>query len=224
MPPKRPFLLYLRSRLNLRLSLAAAALLVLAVVFLRKSSFLPALAIVIVYLAVSGLLYFSRVGARQVVAEEDEDQAAKAKARIDAAAALRERIAVLRVGDDRVAGALEYFLQESGAYLEECRRRGTWSPVANDRIDRVLTICQVWISERDEAATARRYEQPAGDAAGATGAAGAAASAVPADPVPGLVADIRECAGTVRARITEDLLGGSDQERLAIAKELDKDT
>jgi hypothetical protein len=214
MPPKRPFLLYLRSRLNLRLSLAAAALLILAIAFLRKSSFLPALAIVIVYLAVSGLLYFSRVGARQVVAEEDEDQAAKVKARIDAASALRERIAVLRVGDERVAAALEYFLQESGAYIEECRRRGTWSPVANDRIDRVLTICQVWMSERDEAATARRYDQPA---LGADGAA-------PADPVPGLVADIRECAGTVRARITEDLLGGSDQERLAIAKELDKDT
>jgi hypothetical protein len=212
MPPKRPFLLYLRSRLNLRLSLAAAGLLILTIALLRRNAFLPSLAVVIGYVTVSGLLYFSRAGARQVVAEEDEDQDARVKLKIDAVAATRERIAVLRVGDERVASALEFFLQESGAYIEECRRQRTYSPVANERVQRVLTICQVWLGERDEAATARRYDQAA------------PGGVAPADAAPALAADIKECAATVRARITEDLLGTSDAERLAITKELDRNT
>jgi hypothetical protein len=209
MPITRPFFLYLRSRLNIGLSVAAGCLLVLAVALLRPHAFLPALLVVVGYAAVTGLLFFSRAGAREVVAERDEDSAARTKAKIDAVAAVRERISVLRVGDEQVALAIELFLQESGAYLDECRRLSTYSPLANERVDRVLEICQVFLGERDQNATARRYE------AGAP-------SAQPADTAASLAKDIRECASFVRARITEDLLGTSGSDRLAIMKELEE--
>jgi hypothetical protein len=207
MPITRPFFLYLRSRLNLGVSVAAGCLFVLALVFFRPHAFLPALLIVLAYAAVTGLLFFSRTGAREVVAESDQESAARIKAKIDAMAAIRERIAVLRIGDEKVALAVEFFLQESGAYLDECRRLSTYSPLANDRVDRVLEICQVFLNERDQDATARRYE---------------AGTAKPADTAESLAKDIRECAAFVRARITEDLLGTSGSDRLAIMKELEE--
>jgi hypothetical protein len=213
MPITRPFFLYLRSRLNLGVSVAAGCLFVLALVFLRPHAFLPALLIVVAYAAVTGLLFFSRAGAREVVAESDEESAARTKAKIDAVAAVRERIAVLRIGDEKVALAIELFLQESGAYLDECRRLCTYSPLANDRVDRVLEICQVFLDERDQDATTRRYE---------TGTGSVTPVAKPPEYAASLAKDIRDCAAFVRARITEDLLGTSGGDRLAIMKELEE--
>ncbi len=206
MPDRRPFLLYLRSRLNLGVSIAAACLAILSIAFLRPHALLPTLAIVLLYGVVTGLLFFSRAGAREVVAERDEDLAAKVKAKIDAVSALRERIAVLRLGEERIARAIELFLQESGAYLDKCRELGSYSPEANDRVQRVLDICQAYLGERDESSTARRYDL----------------AAPRADTVAAVAGDITECAQVIRARVTEDLLGTSDRERLSIMKELEK--
>jgi len=207
MPPQRPFLLYLRSRLHRGVSIAAGCLLLLDVAFLRPHVFLAGAIVILGYAAVTALLFFSRAGVRQVATEIDQDMTSHARQKIDAVAAVRQQVAVLRIGDEQVAGAVEYFLQESGAYLEECRRLSTYSPVANDRISRVLDICQVFLDERDQGATARRYQ---------TGAA-------PAPDTPAsLAAEIRECATVIRARITEDLQGTSGSDRLKIVKELEE--
>ena len=119
---------------------------------------------------------------------------------------LRERISVLRLGNEQMARALELFLQESGSYLEKCRELGAYSPLANERIERVLDICQVFLGEKDEEATGRRYGLP-GTPEGA--------------PAESLAKDIMDCAGVIRQRVTEDLLGTSVKERLQIMKELD---
>lgn len=208
MPITRPFLLYLRSRLNLGVSIGAACLVLLSFAFLRPHAFIPVLAIVVAYAVITGILFFSRTGAREIVEESEENLAAKVRAKIDAVAATRERISVLRIGDERMARAMELFLLESGTYLEKCRELSTYSPVANERIQRVLEICQVYLGEKDESSTARRYQ--AGGPAG--------------DPAEGFAQDIKECAEVVRARITEDLLGTSGRDRLSIMKELEKDT
>jgi hypothetical protein len=211
MPVKNPFLLYLRSRLNTVLSIGAAALVVLSLVLLRPYALVPIVVILLAYAALTGALFFSRTGAREVVAESEEDRRARTRQRIDASAGTRERIAVLRIGDDRVARAIEYFLQESGSYLEKCRELSSYSPLASERIERVLEICQVFLGERDEAATARRYEP-------VTGAPPATAAG---DPGEQCARDITECARVIREKTTEDLLGLSGEERLAIMKELE---
>jgi hypothetical protein len=220
MPVRNPLLLYLRSRLNSVLSAVAASLIVLSLLFLRPYALVPAAVILLAYLALTGALFFSRRGAREVVAESEEDRQKKIAQKIGASAATRERIAVLRIGDERMAKAIEYFLQESGSYLEKCRELSSYSPLANERIERVLEICQVFLGERDEAATARRYEVrverdiPAHEVPGVSGAPAA-------DPGEQFARDITECARVIKERTTEDLLGLSGEERLAIMKELE---
>jgi hypothetical protein len=217
MPVKSPFLLYLRSRLNSVLSMTAASLVVLSLLFLRPYALVPIAAILLAYLALTGAFFFSRRGAREVVAESEEDRQKKIARKIDASTVTRERIAVLRIGDERMARAIEYFLQESGSYLEKCRELSSYSPLANERIERVLEICQVFLGERDEAATARRYDVRVERGIPAHGAAESPA----ADPGEQFARDITECARVIKERTTEDLLGVSGEEHLAIMKELE---
>jgi hypothetical protein len=209
MPVQRPFLLYLRSRLNLSLSAGGALLIILAIVFLRPWIGVPILVILLAWAGLTVGLFFSRRGAREVVAESDEDRRKMILAKIAHYAEVRQRISVLRLGDDRMAKAIEYFLQESGAYLEKARELALFSPMANDRIDRVLDICQVSLGERDENATEKRY----GTDGGAPGQP---------DTTAQRAAEIMECGSVIRERVTEDLLGISGGEKLAIMKELEE--
>ncbi|HVP20200.1 MAG TPA: hypothetical protein VMU36_14530 [Spirochaetia bacterium] len=217
MPPKNPFLLYLRSRLSRSLSIAAGILVVLALAFLRERSVVPILVILLAYAAVTFAVFFSRRGVAEIVKESEEDREAKVRARIARVAQVRERIAVLRLGDERIRKAVEYFLQESGSYLEKCRELTQYSPVANERIERVLEICQVFLGERDEESTGRRYGVPSSaDAPGAGTTEGRAEAE-------GFAHDIMECARIIKEKTVDDLLGVSDAERLTIAKELEED-
>jgi len=204
MPVKRPFLLYLRSRLNLWVAGAGALLIVVSLVALRGYALLPVLGVLVAYAVATFAIFFSKRGAREIVAESDEDREKRTRQKIESYAEIRESLAVMRLGDERVAKAMELFLQESGSYLEKCRALGSYSPVANDRIERVRDICQTFLDERDEASTARRYGGDGGT-----------------DPAERLAAEIVSCANVIRERVTEDLLGQTGEERLAIMKELE---
>ncbi|MGO9308178.1 MAG: hypothetical protein ACLQDL_04045 [Spirochaetia bacterium] len=207
MPPQRSFLLYLRSRFHLALALPAAGLVVLSAAFLRGHALAPNIVILAAYVVLAGGLFFTRRGAREVVAKEDEDRQKQIRQKISRYEEIRQGISVLRLGSDEMTRAVELFLQESGSYLEKCRELSLYSPIANERIERVLEICQVYLGERDETATGRRYGLP---------------GTPEAAPVEGLSKEIVECAGVIRQRVTEDLLGTSGKERLHIMKELDK--
>ncbi|MGA2762011.1 MAG: hypothetical protein ABSG17_01460 [Spirochaetia bacterium] len=209
MPPKNPFSLYLRSRLSLTLALGAAFLAALAVAFLRAHSLAPVIVVIIVYAGVTTAVFFSRRGAREIVRESEQDRLARTRARIAGVERVRERISVLRLGNEPLARAVEYFLQESGSYLQKCRELSSYSPLANERIERVLEICQVFLGERDEESTGRRYGVPGGSGAASDEAA------------EGFARDIMDCARVIRERTVEDLLGVSDGERLSISKELE---
>jgi len=212
MPARNPFLLFLRSRLSAALAIAGAALVILLLLFLPGRSLLPVLCVVAAYAVLTGVLFFSRRGAREIVRESEQDQQAKNRRKIASLVELRQRISVLRLGNERISNAIQYFLQESGAYLEKCRELARYSPVANDRMERVLEICQVFLGERDEEATGRRYGVPG------------SADAAPAETAEGFARDIQDCARVIKERTVEDLLGGSDAERLEITKELEEDT
>jgi hypothetical protein len=207
MPIQRPFLLYLRSRFHLVLALSAAGLVVLSLLFLRPYALLPIVLVAVLYVVLAGALFFTRRGAREVVAESEEDRLKAIGQKIARYEELRQRISVLRLGSDDMARAIELFLQESASYLQKCRELSVYSPVANERIERVLEICQVFLGERDETATGRRYGLP-----GTPDAA----------PEASFARDIVDCAEVIRDRVTEDLLGTSGKDRLEIMKELDK--
>lgn len=207
MAVKKPFLLYLRSRLNITVLVVSLAALAAGLALFRGNA-LPVLgAVAVLYAAVSALLFLSRRGAGVVVAEADRDRAAADRKKIEEAAAVRQRIAVLRFGDDDLRLAVENFLLVSGQYLDKARAAGAWSPRAHERIRQVLEICQVWLAESDESSTEKRYGTPDGDEN--------------ADVHGRSIAAIRECAAAIRKDTLNDLAGLDGTEQLGIIEEME---
>jgi Ca2+/Na+ antiporter len=207
MAVQRPFLLYLRSRLNVAVAVASLAVLVAGLVLLRGRLLAVIGVAVALYAAVTVLLFFSRRGATAVVAEADADRASSIRRRLDEAAALRQRIAVLRLGDEELRRAVENFLLASGQYLEKARATGSWSPQANDRIRQVLEICQIYLGEKDESSTEKRYGTADGDE--------------DADVRGRSIAAVRECAAAIRQHSLDDLGSLDGTEQLGLIEEME---
>ncbi len=203
---KSPLLLYVRSRLNIVLAISCAALAGAALLFGGWGK-VAALGLAAAYLLATSLILFSRRGAREIVAESEEDRLKAVHEKIDAHRTIRDRVAVLRIRDEEVRKAVEYFLLVSGSYLEKCRELATYSPEANERIARVLEICQVFLGEMDESSTEKRYGQGSVDGA--------------LDLARKPAASILECATTIKEKTVEDLLGATGAEKLAIMEELE---
>ena len=210
MPVKKPFLLYLRSRLNITVSIVAGAAFLVFLLFFGAWGKIAAVAVLAVYLIATALLFFSRKGASEVVAESEEDRLKAIRAKIDGYSGIRDRIAVLRIGDEGMRAAVEHFLLISGDYIQKCRQLASYSPQANERIERALEVCQVFLGEMDESSTERRY-----------GTAARGADETPEDFAARSVEAIGECAAVIKDRAVRDLEGLSGAERLAIMKELE---
>ena len=210
MPVKKPFLLYLRSRLNIVIAGVAAAAFLALLLFFGPWGKIAAPGVLAVYALSTLLVFFSRRGASEVVAESEEDRLKGIGAKVDRYAAIRDRIAVLRIGEQSMREAVEYFLLVSGEYIQKCRELSSYSPEGNERIERALEICQVFLGELDESATGRRYGTV--PKAGDESAESFAARSVEA---------MRECATVIKDRAVRDLEGLSGAERLAIMKELE---
>jgi hypothetical protein len=205
MAVKNPFLLYLRSRLNVTVAVASLAILVAGLVFVRGQA-VPVLGgVVTLYAALTAILFFSRRGAAAVVAEAEEDRAASVRARLDEAAGIRGRLAVLRLGDEELRLAVENLLLVSGQYLEKARGTGSWSPHANERIRQALEVCQAYLGEADESSTEKRYGTHDGDE--------------DADVRGRSIAAIRECAAAIRKHTLNDLDGLDGTEQIGIIEE-----
>jgi hypothetical protein len=207
MAVKNPFLLYLRSRLNVIVAVASLALAVAGLAFFRGRAIAAIGGAAVLYALVTAILFFSRRGAAEVVAEADEDRAASIRKKIDEAAAIRSRLAVLRLGDEELRLAVENLLLVSGQYLERARASGTWSPHANDRIRQALEVCQIYLGEKDESSTEKRYGTADGDEA--------------ADVRGRSIAAIRGCAAAIRTHTLNDLAGLDGTERLGIIEEME---
>lgn len=203
----KPFFLYLRSRLNATVAVASLAVLAAGLLFFRGRGLLVVGGTATLYVLVTALLFFSRRGAVTVVAEADEDRAAANRRKLDEAAAARNRIAVLRLGDEELRLAVENLLLVSGQYLEKARGSGTWSPQANDRIRQALEVCQIYLGEKDESSTEKRYGTPDGDE--------------DADVRGRSIAAIRECAAAIRRHTLNDLVGLDGTEQLGIIEEME---
>lgn len=207
---KKPFLLYLRSRLNITVSIVAAAALLMFLLFFGPWGKVASLAVLFVYLIATALLFFSRKGASEVVAESEEDRLKAIRAKIDGYSRIRDRIAVLRIGDEGMRKAVEHFLLVSGDYIQKCRALSSYSPQANERVERALEICQVFLGEMDESSTERRY-----------GTAARGVDETPEDFAARSIEAMGECAAVIKDRAVRDLEGLSGAERLAIMKELE---
>lgn len=148
--------LYARSRLGIgvaavcALGAAAAALAGLPVPAAAAAAALG-------YGGLSAALIGSGRGVKSIVEEKDRDRTADVSTRIEEASSLRARISRLRIADAEVSEAVGRFLYASGAYLEACRKRGTWAPAANAGIGTVLEALGDYLSELDERAAEKHF-------------------------------------------------------------------
>ncbi len=200
---------YLRSKLNILLSVLFGAALIITALLLRGlPRLLVPLACAAAYLTTGAVMLFSGHGAREIVNVRDEDRSRRIIRTIKHYSEVREHISYLRLGDRDIRKAVEYFLLVSGTYLEKCRELSTYSPQANSGIDEALTVCQLYLEELDESSTEKRY------------------SIEDKDEFTGFkqktLEHIMSLARTIKEKTTEDLEGLSRQDRFNVMEELNK--
>jgi hypothetical protein len=205
MAAKNPFLLYLRSRLNGVVAIACGALFLVGLVFFRGNPAAVAGGAAVLYGAATAILFFSRRGAAAVVAETEQDMRAANLARLAETAKLRDRLAVMRIGDEGVRQAVELVLLVSGQYLERARELASWSPRASDQVRQALEICQAFLGELDESSTERRYGTADGDEG--------------AEVRGRTIEALKACAGAIRSHGLADLGGLDGTEAIAVIEE-----
>jgi hypothetical protein len=212
MKTDHPIMLYLRSRLNRALLICAIAVGLGGAVFLGPMGrLLVPLAAIVGYLGATVGILQSRRGASAILEEGDEDRTKAAVAAIRASEAERERIAVLRIADQGVRKAVEFFLQVSGEYLEACRRLSTYSPQGSDRIRDVLALLQIYLERLDGASTDEEYALQEKGAVQSSRAGNAQET----------VSRIREAAAFIRERMASDLAVLAAQDRLELMDEME---
>lgn len=146
-------------------------------------------------------------GPRQALAAQ-EAQAGRARAgRLAQAAAIRERIAALRIPDGQVGDAARLVVLAAGEYIDACRREDSDDPLADAAIGEALEVVGLFLKEKDEAATERRFGL--GDA----------------DPFPDaegrVAASLREKAATLRERRIQIDGGLPPAARMAVREEIE---
>jgi hypothetical protein len=198
---------YLRSKTNIVVTLLFAAAVITSALLLEGvlRIFIPAGCLLLYFMA-SGLIIFSRRGAREIVSVRDDDYNHKIIKTIDKYSEVRERISFLRLGDEEVKKAVEYFLLISGTYLEKCNELKTYSPAANNAIEEAETVLNLYLGELDEASSEKRYEIADKDDF--------------KDYKEKTLGELKALAQTVKQRIKEDLVGLSRRDQFKIMEEL----
>ncbi len=100
---------------------------------------------------------FSGLGAKAATAARQALTDKTTTERLAAARAVREKLARLRLNPGLVADALHLVLLTSGEYLEACVREKKHDPLASEALNDALDLLNIYLKEKDEAATERRF-------------------------------------------------------------------
>jgi hypothetical protein len=165
--------------------------------------------IFILYITTTFFILFSKRGAKEILNEQEEDRVKKISKVITRYREMRDRIAFLRVGDNEVRKAVEYFLLVSGNYFNKCRERVSYSPEANRKIEQVLELCQIYLEEYDERLTEKRYGVKDKDHFDSYKKR--------------TITAIQDAADDIKKKIENDLSDLSREEKLEIIEEMDTD-
>jgi len=99
---------------------------------------MPALIALPLFMVVSGgelvALLSSKSGAKAILAEQDRERIERDTEKIAHAAALRKRLALLRVDDSALKTAIDRIVLTSGLYLDACAKGGVRDPFVEDAL------------------------------------------------------------------------------------------
>lgn len=207
MNKKSPILLYGRSTLNIILSLATVLLIVGSTLFSHGvcKVVLP-LGFFLLYIGTTIGILLSKKGAKEILVEREEDRVQKVNKIITQYREMRDRISFLRIGDDDIRKAIEYFLLVSGNYFNKCRECISYSPEANRKVEEILELCQIYLEEYDELLTEEKYDANDKDQFN--------------QYKERIIKAIREAAEVIKVKIKNDFSGLTREEKLEIIEQM----
>jgi hypothetical protein len=157
MAEKDPLNLYMRSPLNMTFIIAIFTAIVIGAVLNPQSLVFIIPGSIFVYLISTFIILRSKIGAGQVISEQDQDRTSSLDQKLKEAADYRDKISFIRLGQGPVNNSRQLFLVTAGAYLELCRDKKIWSPEAHDAIESALELIQVYLESKDQNSISEHY-------------------------------------------------------------------
>ena len=156
MPPQDYLKWYARSPLGIGSCFAG-----LAVALASGVAGLPAglvLAAGSAIVALTGIVaLFSGLGPRSAIAAMEASMAREKAEKLARAEAVREKLGRMRIGEGKAAEAIHLVVLAAGEYLEACKRESADDPLADAALDEALDIVDIFLKEKDETATEKRF-------------------------------------------------------------------
>ena len=210
MKDRNPIFLYFKSNLNLVILLVSAVLILNVLIFgIGILRFVLSIGFLILYLVVSAIIFFTRSGAKEIVHEKEKDRITKVKEKLIFYKQIRDRIAFLRINDQDVKQAIDYFLIVSGDYIGKCGELCTYSPQANIRMEEVLDLIQIYLEKLDQSALSERFNVEEKEFK---------------DYKERTISAVKEAASFIKAKLQDEIIGLTPEERTEIIEELNKET
>ncbi len=147
--------LFIRS--NTHIALAAVSLVGAVVLGFITAGILAPIFVIIGYVGTSTILFFSRLGAKEIVREQEEIFDEGAMREIEVTATLRRRLSVLRIDDPEVAKAIGRISLISGRLIEEEQAQKKYVPQVKGALEEATGVCTAYLDELDAESTSRRY-------------------------------------------------------------------
>lgn len=119
--------------------------------------------------ALTGIVaLLSGLGPRSAVAAMDAAGAREKAKKLAMAEEAREKLGRMRIGEGKAAEAVRLVVLASGEYLDACKREAADDPLADAALSEALDIVDIFLKEKDETATEKRFglkdEDPFADA------------------------------------------------------------
>lgn len=110
--------------------------------------------------AVVGLIaLFSGLGPKAALAAQDSALARERARKLLLAEESREKLVRMRIPEGRAAEAVALVALAGGEYLDACKREGTDDPIADAALAEAVEIVDIFLKEKNEAATEKRFGQ-----------------------------------------------------------------
>ena len=118
---------------------------------------LAALAGSAIVVAVGLVALVSGSGPKSAIAALEAAEARERDGKLRLAGEAREKLARLRLGEGEAAAAVGLVVLAAGEYLEACKRESRQDPLAEAALEESLAIVNIFLKEKDEAATEKRF-------------------------------------------------------------------
>lgn len=141
------------------ISLLGINILIALTVMLTTS--VPVLVVLSLFVVISGgemaALLTSKSGAKAILAEQDRERNEQDAEKLSNAAALRKRLALLRIDDPALKASIDKIVVASGLYLDSCAKGGIRDPIVENALEQTVNAVNAYLRVSDGDLIERRF-------------------------------------------------------------------